>query len=306
MIPIAATIAAAVAVGVGAERRMGQRAQNASRLLLVWALYTLSPFVTFFNVARLRVTVDVGGGIVLGYVVLATVGVAAWFVGSRLLALGRPATGALTASVMQVNTGYLGLPLTFALLGSQHLGEAAAWDALVSNPVLFLGVFGTGAAFGSKAGEGFNERLRAFFFRNPPLLAAVAGLAAPAALAPDALVDVSRVAVLAFVPLGFFAVGVTLAAEAEEDSVSFPPPLTKPVAAALGLRLVLAPLLLLALSGALIDLPDAYLLQAAMPTGIYTIAVAHMYGLDLKIASGAIAWSTAIVLAVAVMASVVA
>lgn len=63
MIPIAAAIAAAIAAGVGAERRFGARAQNASRLLLVWALYTLSPFVTFFNVARLQVTVDVGGGI---------------------------------------------------------------------------------------------------------------------------------------------------------------------------------------------------------------------------------------------------
>jgi malate permease and related proteins len=306
VIPIAATIAAAVAVGVAAERRFGVRAQSASRVMLVAALYTLSPFVTFFNVAHLHVTLDVGGGLALAYVVLATAGVAAWFVGSRLLTLPRPETGSLMASVMQANTGYLGLPLVIALLGSSHLGTAVAYDALVTNPVLFLGVFGAGAAFGSQAGEGFRERLRAFFLRNPPLFAAVAGLVAPAALAPDALVDISRVAVLAFAPLGFFAVGVTLAAEAEEGSVPFPPPLTRPVLAAVLLRLVLAPALLLALGAALIDLPDTYLLMAAMPTGINTIVVAHVYGLDLRIAAGTIAWSTAIVVAVGVVVAVFA
>jgi predicted permease len=301
VIPIAATIAAAVAVGVSAEHRFGARAQSASRVLLVTALYTLSPFVTFFNVARLHVTVDVGGGLALAYLVLGATGLTAWLAASRLLALSRPETGSLIASVMQANTGYLGLPLVIALLGSSHLGTAVAYDALVTNPVLFLGVFGAGAAFGSKAGEGFGERLRAFFLRNPPLLAAVAALAAPAALAPDVLVDISRVAVLAFAPLGFFAVGVTLAAEAEEGSVPFPPPLTRPVLAAVVLRLVLAPALLLALGAALIDLPDTYLLMAAMPTGINTIVVAHVYGLDLRIAAGAIAWSTAIVVAAGVI-----
>jgi predicted permease len=301
VIAIAAAIAAAVAVGVAAERRFGARAQSASRVMLVAALYTLTPFVTFFNVARLHVTVDVGGGLALAYVVLAVAGIAAWFAGTRLLALSRPETGSLMGSVMQVNTGYLGLPLVIALLGSSHLGTAVAYDALVTNPVLFLGVFGVGAAFGSQAGEGFRERLRAFFLRNPPLFAAVAGLVAPAALAPDVLVDISRVAVLAFAPLGFFAVGVTLAAEAEEGSVPFPPPLTRPVLAAVVIRLVLAPALLLALGAALIDLPDTYLLMAAMPTGINTIVVAHVYGLDLRIAAGAIAWSTAIVIAVGVV-----
>lgn len=237
---------------------------------------------------------------------LATTGLAAWLIGRRLLALPRPATGSLIASVMQANTGYLGLPLVIALLGSSHLGEGVAYDALVTNPVLFLGVFGVGAAFGSEAGDGLGERLRAFFLRNPPLFAAAAGLAAPVALAPDALVDVSRVAVLAFAPLGFFAVGVTLAAAADDGSASFPPPLSAPVAAVIALRLVVAPGLLLALGSVLIDLPDTYLLMAAMPTGINTIVVAHVYGLDLNIAAGAIAWSTAIVLAAAVVLSLVA
>jgi malate permease and related proteins len=304
VIPVAATIAAATGLGVWAERRWGKPAQVTARRLLVGALYTLSPFVTFFNVARLHVDAAVAAGLGLGIAMLILVGAAGWLVGARLLRLRRPQQGALIASVMQANTGYVGLPFVVILLGSSQLSVGAAYDALVTNPVLFLGIFAVGAAFGERAGESAPERLRAFVLRNPPLIAAVAALLAPAALAPDVLVDASRVAVFAFVPLGFFAVGVTLAQESEEGALPFPPPMTAPVASALVLRLLVAPAVLLGLAAPLVELPDAYLLMAAMPTGINTLVVAHVYGLDLRIAAGAIAWSTAIVVGAGLVASV--
>jgi len=300
---IAATIALSVAVGVWSERRFGARAQHGARRLLVVALYTLSPFVTFFNVGRLHVNGDVAGGLALGVATLTLAGLIAWIVGRWVLSLPRPSAGALIASVMQANTGYLGLPLVLLLLGSHQLAAGAAYDALVTNPVLFLAVFGVGAAFGTRAGEGVRERLRAFLLRNPPLLAAVAALLAPAGSAPHELVDASRVLVVAFVPLGFYAVGVTLAAEADEGALPVPPPLSRPVAAALAIRLLIAPAILLALSAPLLSLPRAYLLQAAMPTGINTLVVAHVYGLDLKIAASAIAWSTSVVVLAGVLAA---
>jgi predicted permease len=111
--------------------------------------------------------------------------------------------------------------------------------------------------------------------------------------------------VFAFVPLGFFAVGITLAQESDEGALPFPPPLTAPVASALVMRLLVAPAVLLVLAAPVLELPDAYLLMAAMPTGINTLVVAHLYGLDLRIAAGAIAWSTAIVVAAGLVASVV-
>jgi predicted permease len=305
VIAAAATIAAATGIGVWAERRWGESAQITARRLLIGALYTLSPFVTFFNVARLHVDAGVAGGLALAIAMLVLVGAAAWLVGARLLRLARPQQGALIASVMQANTGYVGLPFVAILLGSSQLGVGAAYDALVTNPVLFLGIFAVGAAFGERAGESTTERLRAFVLRNPPLIAAVAALLAPAALAPDVLVNASQVAVFAFVPLGFFAVGITLAQESDEGALPFPPPLTAPVASALVLRLLVAPAVLLVLAAPVLELPDAYLLMAAMPTGINTLVVAHLYGLDLRIAAGAIAWSTAIVVAAGLVASVV-
>ena len=304
MIALAATIALSVAVGIASERRHGEAARRAGRAVLAAILYTLVPFIVFFNIARLHVNVDVGGGLGLAYVALTLVGALAYLVGRRVLHLDRPGTGALMAASMQVNTGYVGLPLVVALFGSHRLGEAAAYDALVTAPWLFGPVFAVGAAFGRDVGEGARERTRAFFTRNPPLLAVIAALLAPDSLAPDALVDASRVAVFALVPLGFFAVGVTLATESEEGMLAFPPPLTPPILAALVLRLVIAPALLLLLALPLIDLPGPYLLLAAMPSGVNSIVVAHAYGLDMRIAAGAVAWSTTLVIAGALIASV--
>src|SRR5205085_3884856 len=48
-----------------------------------------------------------------------------------------------------------------------------------------------------------------------------------------------------------------------------------------------------------------YVIQAAMPTGINALVVAHAYGLELRTLAAAIAWGTAIVIVAALVASAV-
>ena len=296
-----AVIVIASLAGVAAELRWRDRAAAAARSSLTVSLYTLVPIVVFFNIARLDLDVDVGIGILLGYVALITASALAWWSG-RVLKLPRESQGALIVCVLVANTGYLGYPLCASLLGFDSLGEAVAYDILVSAPALLLGGFAVGAAFGDRAGEGPRERAIAFLTRNPPLYAAIAAVLVPDALAPDALVDASRVAVVALLPIGFFAVGAILAEEAEEGYLTLGSPLRPPVSLAIALRLVVAPGLLLLLSLPLIDIPGPYLLLAAMPCGINTLLVSHVYGLDIKLAAQAVAWSTAIAV-LAAMAS---
>jgi hypothetical protein len=157
------------------------------------------------------------------------------------------------------------------------------------------------AAFGTRAGEGMRARVRTFFTRNPPLYAAVAGLLAPKALAPAVLVDAAQILAVAILPLGFFAVGATLAEGAEQGELPLPPPMTKPVALATAGRIALAPALLMLLAAPLIDLPSAYRLMSAMPTGINALVVSHAYGLDNRIVAETITWSTAIVVLAALL-----
>jgi predicted permease len=291
---ILALIGGSAAMGFGAEHRYQAAAERFARRLLWLVLWVLMPVVTFFNIASLHLTARVGAGIAFGWVAIAVVLGASYLVGTRVLHLGRPTVGALMCVTAFGNTGYLGIPLTGALFGLHQIPNAVAYDTLVSSVALVTVGFSVGAAFGT-VGERARDRLAAFFLRNPPLWAAVLGLLAPAALAPDWAVHASRVLVVAILPIGFFAVGVTLAAEAEEGAAKFPPPFTRDVAAALVLKLAVPPLVVFGLSSAIIDVPNAYLTQAAMASGLNNLVIAHTYGLDRRLTAAAIAWSTAVV-----------
>jgi predicted permease len=301
---VALAIAVSLAAGVHSERRLGARADDIARRILTFLLYFVTPVVVFFNLARLEITADVGAGIVFGWSALAVTAYVAWLIGRRLLHLESPSAGVLSIVALQANTGLLGLPVAAVILGFDHLSEAVAYDALVQQPVFLIGSFAIAAATGTRAGETTGRRVRSFFLRNPPLVAVVAALIAPDALAPDLLVDASRILVLSVPALGFFAIGVTLAAEAEEGALRFPPPLTPAVGAAVGVRLLLAPLMLVALSAPFIDLPTSFLLLAAMPAGLYIVSLAHVYGLDVGYAASAIVWTTMIAVPVLLVVAI--
>src|SRR6478752_6642832 len=241
----AIAILAGTAAGVWAERRRPRAAALAARRILVLMLYALLPPVIFFNLAAAHIDLAHGVGLALGLLAATLASLFAWWVASRWLRLSRPQTGAVICTVLSVNTGYLGYPLTVALLGHDQLSTAVLYDVLVTGPCLLLGAFAVGAAFGTKAGETPRQRLRAFLTRNPPLFAAIAGLLAPEALAPSVLVDLSQVLIVAILPIGFFAVGATLAENAEHGELAMPPPLTRPVALVIVTRLAIVPGLLM-------------------------------------------------------------
>ncbi len=303
MIPIALTIAAATAVGFGVEHRLGERSsQRAADWVMRLMLWVLLPPVVFFNIADLHLTAGVGAGVAFGYAGLGLAMLAAYAIGKWVLRLPRTSVGALILAAGLGNTGYLGLPFTAALFGFDDMADAIVYDVLVSSMALLTIAFAVGAAFGTVA-EAPRDRVAAFFTRNPAFWACLLAFLAPEALAPELAVDASRIAVFAMLPLGFFVVGVTLASEAEEGAVKFPPPVTAPVGVALALKLLLVPAVVFGLSWLIIDVPDSYISQAAMASGINSVLVAHTYGLDRALAASAIAWSTAIVVAAGLIAA---
>lgn len=297
----AALIVAGTAVGVGAERRHPSAAVALARRFMRIVLYALLPIVIFFNLAKASISIDNGIGLVLAWVAILAAMAVTGLVAARVLGLGRVETGTVMVCTLVANTSYLGYPLTVALLGHDHLSTGVLYDVLVSSPAMMLGAFAVAAAFGEHAGEGWRERAKTFLTRNPPLYAAILGLAAPRSLAPMALVDASQVLAMAVLPIGFFAVGATLAEGAERGQLPFPPPVTRPVALAVGSRLILAPALLTVLAAPLIDLPSAYRLMSAMPIGLNSLVVSHAYGLDNRTIAESIVWSTAIVIVAAII-----
>ncbi|MFP5379413.1 MAG: AEC family transporter [Vicinamibacteria bacterium] len=296
---LALAIVASVAAGVWAERRYGAGALVLTRRILDAMLYAALPFIVFFVLARAELTAGAGIGLLLGYASLAVVGLAAYGLATRILALPTASAAMVVVAAIMGNTGFLGAPVAATLLGTDELGAAVTYDAIVSGPMFFVVAFGVAAAMTTR-GQAAGMRLRTYLVRNPPLIAVAAALVAPDALAPDVLVEIARAALLGLAPVGFFVAGVQLASE----RTGFPPAVSVPVAVIVGLRIAVAPLLLLALALATAtDVPDAYLLQAAMPVGVNTLVVAHAYDLDRGLAAAAFAWSTALALAAALAAA---
>jgi len=296
---LALAIVASVAAGVWAERRYGAGALKLTRRILDAMLYGALPFIVFFVLARAELTAGAGIGLLLGYASLAVVGLAAYALATRVMKLAPPTAAMVVIAAIMGNTGFLGAPLVATLLGHDELGAAITYDALVSGPIFFVVAFAIAAAFTTR-GEAAGVKLRTYLLRNPPLIAVAAALVAPDALAPDLLVDIARAALIGLAPVGFFVVGVQLAAE----RIGFPPPLSAAVGVVVGLRMAVAPLQLLGLAAATaVDVPDAYLLQAAMPVGINTLVVAHAYDLDRGLAAATLAWSTALALVAALFTS---
>lgn len=305
MLAIVLTVIVATAVGVALERRAGARAHRVRAVVLRAMLWVLVPFVAYVNVAHADITVDAAAAILVAGLAIAGAGVLAWRLAQGPLRLARPQTGAAIISTLQANSAYLGLPLCAALFSEAELAQAVAFDALTGLPMLVIASFTVGALFGDRGDAGWRARMLVIA-RNPILLAVLAALVVPAAWAPEALVGPSHVAIYALLPLGFLVVGITLGDEAKEGALRVPPPLTAPVAVVVLLRMAFTPAVL-GLAALALEVPPAFFLLAAMPVGINTIVVAHATGLDLRLPSAAIAWSTTIALTgVALLALVLA
>lgn len=296
MLWILLIILVSTAAGVFGERRWPEQAGPGSRRGLLLILYFILPPIVFFNLVHIELSFGGGAGIAAGILTSVFVGLLAWVLAVPVLKLERPVAGAVICSAVLANTSYLGYPMVYSLMGGDALADAVLFDVVVSYLTLMIGAFGVGAAFGTKAGEGFRERLKAFFFKNPLLVAAILGLLAPEALAPEVAVDISRVLVLLPLVVGFFAVGAILTEEVRDGVMKIPPRPHKPLGAVIACRLVAAPALLFLFTLPFSGVPSSYYLLAVMPTGLNSMIVGHAYGLDLRTAAESIVYTTAIVL----------
>jgi predicted permease len=298
LIAIVATVVLAVTAGIVLERRVGARSAARVRTGIVRTmLWVLLPFVAYVSMARLHLTTNVGIGIAVAIGALIATTTLMWWLATGPLDLDRPAAGSLIVCALQVNTGFLGLPLCAALFSQAEFTQAVAYDVLVSMPAFVFGSFTVGALFGTHGRDKhLGRHVATTLATNPMLYAAVAGLLVPEAWAPEFLELPVRIAILATVPLGFVVVGITLADEAEDGTLRVPPPLTRAIAALIAVRMLVMPAIVLAFSLFVTKLPAAYPLLAAMPSGVNIVIVAHRTGLDLRTAAAGTTWTNAIAL----------
>ncbi|MEH3053092.1 MAG: hypothetical protein PGN13_03660 [Patulibacter minatonensis] len=294
------TLAVVLGIGLGAvARRRTERADDFVRAALDVVMLLLIPLIGYAYATRLELNLSTVAGLVGGYAVIAVIGLLAWQLSARLHLTPAQQGGVVLATVL-ANTGYLGLPVAHELLRDGEFPQSVAWDSLISQPMALLIAPFIAAAFSPTHGGDVHvgQQLVAVLRRAPAIPALIAGLLVPESWAPQWLLDVATVCIYAILPLGFFAVGVTIMRLRHEGERAPRPA----VGLILGLRNVVAPVLFLVL-GLLVlpDAPRAFALQAAMPCGLNALVIGHAFDLDTGVIATAIAWSTAIVLAVSLV-----
>lgn len=298
MVVIVATMIVFGLLGGWFAHQRPAASEHFAKRLMDFVLWVIIPPVLFFNLAHYQFTLQTGKALALAWIGnLLLLAVA--FAVARRLDLTRAQIGAFVCCAVMGNTAYLGYAFSVAALGSSELETAIIFDIVVMVPSLIFIAFSIGAAFGTYA-DTAKDRFKSYFTRNPLLITAVLALLAPDSLSPQWARDITHILVYAILPAGFFALGIIVRHESEEDKISFPPRLTLPVALSSGLKLGFLPLFLLAMNLWVTKIPTAYILQAMMPTGLNNLLLANNYGLDRRLTASIIVWTTLVIAVVGI------
>ncbi len=204
----------------------------------------------------------------------------------------RDATGALLMTVPMGNTSFLGYPMIVALLGETALPYAVIYDQFGS--FLILSSFGLVvlAMYGDTVRPtplGMLKRIAAF----PPMLALAAALTIMPEHPPEAISEGLKRLSGALLPLVTLAIGM-------QTRFKLPRRDLLPLGAGLLFKLLLLPLLALALCGPLGlsgDIRKVAVLQTAMPSMITSGALAAAAGLAPELAAALVGYGIVLSLA---------
>ncbi|NJP08440.1 MAG: AEC family transporter [Leptolyngbyaceae cyanobacterium RU_5_1] len=181
------------------------------------------------------------------------------------------------------NTGYIGFPVSLALVGPQYFAWAVFYDLLGSTP----GAYGLGVALAAQTGTSrpdWRQPLRTMLI-NPALWSFGMGLVGRDVPIPALAESSLRGFAWMVVSVSLVLVGMRLSQLSSFNSV-------RPAVISLSIKMLLVPLVLgiglwaLGITG---QVYRAILLQMAMPPAFATLVISEAYELDREMAVTAIA-----------------
>ena len=180
-------------------------------------------------------------------------------------------TFAVTTGV--ANYGYLPLPIMAAIWGRESQGVLLVHNVGVEAAVWTVGVL---ILNGLSVREGWRKLL------NPVVItlvgAMLVNLSGAVRFVPEIVMNTVHALAICAIPIGLVMIGVSLANYLGDVRALISP---KVVASASLLRLAIFPVLILGVAKWLpcpIELKRVLVIQAAMPTGVFTIVLARHYG----------------------------
>ncbi|HEY9696178.1 MAG TPA: AEC family transporter [Trichocoleus sp.] len=185
----------------------------------------------------------------------------------------RPTQGSFLLAAMVGNTGYLGYPVSLALVGTEHFGWAVFYDTMGST----LGAYGLGVMLAAHFSESQHSgQLWQSILKNPAFWSFWLGLGLRSVPLPGVVELGLKNCAWVIIALSLLLLGMRLSQLSSWHSV-------QPAAISLGIKMLIVPLLLgfelprLGITG----LPQlSIVLQMAMPPAFATLVIAEAYDLD--------------------------
>jgi predicted permease len=271
----------AAIVGIGALLRFtGALRPEDARPLNSVILYVGLPAFIFRALHRAELGPELWRVVAAAWLVFAVVLALAWLA-SAFLRLERPRRGGFLLTTMLGNTGYIGYPMTAALLGAAFVPLAVFYDVFETVIALVL----VGLPIAERMGT--NDEARRHWLRElltfPAVIAAIVGLAARAVPIPEVFNSGLDLLASLVAPLIMISVGLALRPRVLAR-------FAVPLAVVVALRLVAAPLVAWAVGGAMVggDVLRVVVLQAGMPSMMLSLVVGERYGLDTDFIASAI------------------
>ncbi|WP_392535952.1 AEC family transporter [Nostoc sp. C117] len=194
-----------------------------------------------------------------------------------------PTQASLLLASMLGNTGYLGFPITLAMVGKEYFAWALFYDLLGSFP----GTYGLGVLLAARFGGGFQNHwqvVRAMLI-NPAMWSFGLGLLFREVKIPTLVEFWLEKFAWIIVALSLVLIGMRLAQLKSWRSLP-------QVGMSLGIKMLLVPLILgsiLPLFGLTGSIAKAIVLQMAMPPAFATLVIAETFNLDRDLAVTALA-----------------
>ncbi|MBW6468494.1 MAG: AEC family transporter [Coriobacteriia bacterium] len=281
---IVLTLLAMVGVGVLLRAARVLSADDARPVHAI-IIYVGLPALIFQAVHPATLQPELGIIAVVAWVVFGITATVAWAL-ARALRLPRRVAGGFILAASLGNTGYIGYPVSRALLGDEGLVRAIFYDSFGTVGALLV----VGLLIAQRYGDRVGPRISVVreILRFPAVLALFAALVLKPVPIPEMVSSGLDSLASLVVPLIMLSVGLSLEVRRVAER-----PLALGVLGAV--RLLLAPLVAVAVAGVLLDDPAAVrlvALEAGMPAMMLSIVVGARFGLDTEFLASAVVLTT--------------
>jgi predicted permease len=273
-------IFAVFGVGFLAGRRLyppGSGDKSLSRLVF----YVFSPCLVFYSLATSDVDLlEIGQIGLFAVIITLCMGLLAWAT-ARLLRMSTSETASLLLVAMFGNIGNYGLPLNELAFGTDALERAVIYFVVSSVLLFSLGVVVAARAHATTGAQALTRLARIPVVHALWLAALVRINLLPV---PEPILEATSLLARGTVPVMLLILGIQLSQVRLRGNWRL-------LGAATGLRMLLAPLLALVLAGmiGLTGLAEQVsIIEASMPTAVYTIILAIEFDLAPDLTSSAV------------------